>query len=129
MQLRIEDAPEFGEGILKLTINSLLVSVFCPGSEAHENVLAATKSRKKNLDISILKCTAEPGELNMWLKNERGSKVVPINLPDDVFSLHINGKPINIFRKESIVKENDKPISKQTPVYLTMQILFPHAKY
>ena len=129
MQLRIEDAPEFGEGILKLTINGLLVSAFCPGSDAHNNVLAVTKSKKKNLAVSILKCTAEPGDLNMWFKNERGSKCVPIKLPNDVFSLNINGLPINIFRKESYVLEKGKKVMKQTPVYLTMQILFPNATY
>ena len=116
LKLRIEPAPEFGEGTLKLTINSLLVSAFSPGSDAHNNVLTITKSRKKNLDIDIRKAYAEPGELNMWLKTETTSKVVPIKLPDDVFVLHINNLPINIFRKES-------------PVHLSMQVLFPHAKY
>jgi len=116
MELRIENAPEFGEGILKLTINSLLVSAFCPGSEAHNNVLTVTKSTRRNLDVDIRKCYAEPGELNMWLKNERGSKVVPIKLPNDVFSLHLNNLPINIFRKGSSVHQ-------------AMQVLFPNANY
>ena len=116
MELRIENAPEFGEGILKLTINSLLVSAFCPGSECHNHVLAVTKSTRRNLDIDVRKVFAEPGELNMWLENERGRKCVPIKLPNDVFSLHINNLPINIFRKGS-------------PVHQAMQVLFPNANY
>ncbi len=116
MQLKIEDAPEFGKSILKLTINNLLISVFCPGSDAHNNVIAAIQSKKKNLDIDIRKVFAEPGELNMWLKNERVSKCVPIKLPNDVFSLHINGMPINLFRKNS-------------NVHINMELTFPNAKY
>lgn len=116
MELRIENAPEFGEGILKLTINSLMVAAFCPGSEAHNNVLTVTKTKVRNLDIDFRKVYAEPGDLNMWLENERGRKCVPIKLPNDVFSMHINNLPINLFRKES-------------EVHQALQVLFPNATY
>ncbi len=113
MKLQVVNAPKFGEGILQLLINGLMVSVFCPGSEAEQSINKILKSRRKKLKITIL---PTHGDITITLKSDGGSHDVPVKVSKNVFSLHINDLPINIFKKGS-------------PVHMTMEVLFPNAKY
>ena len=113
MKLEILDAPEFGEGIKKLNINGLLVSVYCPGSECEQSIKTITKSRKKQLKVSF---KPVDGEITMKFISDKGEHSEIVKIPKDVLSLHINDLPINIFTKTS-------------KVAAAMQVLFPDVTF
>lgn len=116
--LQIEPYPEVGEGCLKLTCNGLMISAFTPGSECEANIRLAIKGNRRTNTIEV---KPVEGEVTMWLvpgeppdDNLKHCKVLKV--PRDVYSLHINDKPINVFRIGS-------------NVHMNMQLCFPEVVY